>query len=239
MDIDRILNFSSNAGKAMLQSGGETYRVEETIARICQSFGIDHVDVFATPTAVMASVFVDGKLHSAIKRISSRRVDLNLVHEVNSLSRAISINNLDIELCEKILDEISGIAAATFSILFGGNVEEFIAAFTVGILTKFVIMYLSKSSLNDFFVNAIGAVIIASCSILILKLGFIKTLDHLIAGAIMLLVPGLALTNALRDLLDGQLISGLAKLAEVFFVGVSIAVGMFLVLGLYFKLGGI
>ncbi len=55
----------------------------------------------------MASVFVDGKLHSAIKRISSRRVDLNLVHEVNSLSRAISINNLDIELCEKILDEIS------------------------------------------------------------------------------------------------------------------------------------
>lgn len=116
--------------------------------------------------------------------------------------------------------------------------EEFIAAFTVGILTKFVIMYLSKSSLNDFFVNAIGAVIIASCSILILKLGFIKTLDHLIAGAIMLLVPGLALTNALRDLLDGQLISGLAKLAEVFFVGVSIAVGMFLVLGLYFKLGG-
>lgn len=164
MDIDRILNFSSNAGKAMLQSGGETYRVEETIARICQSFGIDHVDVFATPTAVMASVFVDGKLHSAIKRISSRRVDLNLVHEVNSLSRAISINNLDIELCEKILDEISednyysdlitiffaGIAAATFSILFGGNVEEFIAAFTVGILTKFVIMYLSKSSLNDF-----------------------------------------------------------------------------------------
>ncbi|MDV9931534.1 threonine/serine exporter family protein [Clostridioides difficile] len=100
-------------------------------------------------------------------------------------------------------------------------------------------MYLSKSSLNDFFVNAIGAVIIASCSILILKLGFIKTLDHLIAGAIMLLVPGLALTNALRDLLDGQLISGLAKLAEVFFIGVSIAVGMFLVLGLYFKLGGI
>lgn len=253
VDIDRILNFSSNAGKAMLQSGGETYRVEETITRICQSFGINHVDVFATPTAVMASVFVDGKLHSAIKRISSRRVDLNLVHEVNSLSRAISINNLDIELCEKILDEISednyysdlitiffaGIAAATFSILFGGNIEEFIATFTVGILTKFVTMYLSKSSLNDFFVNAIGAVIIAFCSIVILKLGFIKTLDHLIAGAIMLLVPGLALTNALRDLLDGQLISGLAKLAEVFFIGVSIAVGMFLVLGLYFKLGGI
>ena len=55
VDIDRILNFSSNAGKAMLQSGGETYRVEETIVRICQSFGIDHVDVFATPTAVTSS----------------------------------------------------------------------------------------------------------------------------------------------------------------------------------------
>ena len=187
--------------------------------------------------------------------LSVRNLEICFSQYTKGLKRIDSkaINNLDIELCEKILDEISednyysdlitiffaGIAAATFSILFGGNVEEFIAAFTVGILTKFVIMYLSKSSLNDFFVNAIGAVIIASCSILILKLGFIKTLDHLIAGAIMLLVPGLALTNALRDLLDGQLISGLAKLAEVFFVGVSIAVGMFLVLGLYFKLGGI
>ena len=69
MDINRILNFASNAGKIMLQSGGETYRVEETITRICQSFSVDDVDVFASPTAVMVSIIMDGKIYSVVKRI--------------------------------------------------------------------------------------------------------------------------------------------------------------------------
>ena len=58
MDINRILNFTSNAGKIMLQSGGETYRVEETITRMCQSFDIDNVDAFASPTAVIVSIII-------------------------------------------------------------------------------------------------------------------------------------------------------------------------------------
>ena len=51
MNINKLLKFSSDAGKLMLQSGGETYRVEETVSRICQSFDVDEVEVFASPTA--------------------------------------------------------------------------------------------------------------------------------------------------------------------------------------------
>ena len=83
MNIDRILDFSSNAGRLMLQSGGETYRVEETISRICQSFDVDEVEVFATPTAVMVSIFLNGKIYSVVKRINSRGVNLNRVHNIN------------------------------------------------------------------------------------------------------------------------------------------------------------
>ena len=101
MDINRILNFASNAGKIMLQSGGETYRVEETITRICQSFSVDDVDVFASPTAVMVSIIMDGKIYSVVKRISSRGIDLNKVHNINSLSRTIYKKRPSIEFCEK------------------------------------------------------------------------------------------------------------------------------------------
>lgn len=253
MDINRLLNFSSNAGKIMLQSGGETFRVEETVSRICKSFEVDEVDAFATPTAVMISIIVDGKIHSVVKRINSRGVDLNKVHNVNSLSRKIYLEKLSLDECEKELEKLctdnyypdktillmSGVATATFTILFGGDFNSFLAAFFIGIITKLISMSLSKSSLNEFFVNSICGAVIAICSVVLMRVGIIKEIDKLIAGSIMLLVPGLALTNSIRDIMEGQLISGLTKVAEAFLIGVSIAVGTGSILHLYLKSGGI
>ncbi|MCR8744934.1 threonine/serine ThrE exporter family protein [Romboutsia lituseburensis] len=253
MDINRVLNFSSNAGRAMLQSGGETYRVEETISSICQAFNVDDVDVFATPTAVMVSVSIEGKIHSIVKRIKSRGINLNRVHNINSLSRKISVEKLSIEECERELEIIciddsydtekilvaSGIASSAFTMLFGGEINSIIVSFLVGIITKLIFMSLSKSSLNEFFINSICGAIIAIFSIILLKIGIIREIDKLIAGCIMLLVPGLALTNSIRDIIEGQLISGLTKAAEAFLVAVSIAVGTGAVIHLYLTMGGI
>lgn len=252
MDINRILNFASNAGKIMLQSGGETYRVEETITRICQSFSVDDVDVFASPTAVMVSIIMDGKIYSVVKRISSRGIDLNKVHNINSLSRTIYKKRPNIEFCEKELEILckdesysvkttllySGVATSTFTILFGGGIIDFIGAFIIGILTKSLSLFLNKSSLNEFFINSICGALISIYSILLLNLGIIADLNKVVAGSIMLLVPGLSLTNSIRDILEGQLLAGLSKAAEALFIGISTAVGTGSVLHLYLKLGG-
>ena len=137
MDVNRILEFASDAGVLLLQSGGETYRVEETVTRICASFGVEKTGVFATPTAVIVSGTVDGKISSVVKRITKRSTDLNKVFEINALSRTISQYNFDIAICEKILAEIekgnyysdnkkiffAGVGTAVLTVLFGGAVE--------------------------------------------------------------------------------------------------------------------
>lgn len=252
MDINRILNFTSTAGKIMLQSGGETYRVEETITRMCQAFSIDDIDVFASPTAVMVSIIVDGEIYSVVKRISSRSTDLNKVHNINSLSRTIYKDKPSIEFCEKELEKLcvddfyssnitlisAGIATSTFSVLFGGGTSDFICAFIIGILTKALSIVLNKSSLNEFFINSICGALISIYSIVFLNFGFINELDKVVAGSIMLLVPGLALTNSIRDILEGQLLSGISKAAEALFIGISNVVGTGTILHLYLKLGG-
>ncbi|HSQ89955.1 threonine/serine exporter family protein [Romboutsia sp.] len=251
MDINRVLNFSSNAGKLMLQSGGETYRVEETISRICQSFNVDEVDVFATPTAVMVSVSIEGKVHSIVKRIKSRGVNLNKVHNINSLSRKVYVEKLTIDECEEELEKLcredsyskktilffSGMATATFTLLFGGDLNAILASFIVGIITKLVSVNLSKSCLNEFFINSICGAVVAICSVVLLDIGIIKEMDKLIAGSIMLLVPGLALTNSIRDIIEGQLISGLTKAAEAILIGISIAGGTGVIIHLYLQMG--
>lgn len=252
MNVNKLLKFSSDAGKLMLQSGGETYRVEETISRICQSFDVDEVEVFASPTAVMISISFNGEIHSIVKRINSRGIDLNMVHNINSLSREIYQNKLSIDICEKKLKDIcksnsyslkkilffSGVATSTFTILFDGGIREFLCAFFIGVLTKLVSITLEKSNLNDFFINIICGGLVAISSIVCLHFGIIKDLNKLIAGSIMLLVPGLSLTNSIRDLLDGQLVSGLTRAAEAFFIGLSAAIGTGSILLIYLRLGG-
>ncbi|WP_195939439.1 threonine/serine ThrE exporter family protein [Romboutsia sp. 1001713B170131_170501_G6] len=252
MNIDRILDFSSNAGRLMLQSGGETYRVEETISRICQSFDVDEVEVFATPTAVMVSIFLNGKIHSVVKRINSRGVNLNRVHNINSLSRKIYHDKLSIDECELELEKIckddmykdntvllfSGISTAMFTLLFGGNFNAILGSFIIGIIIKYIYNKLSKSSLNEFFINSLCGGVVAIFSVLLFDIGFIHEIDKIIAGSIMLLVPGLALTNSIRDIMQGELISGLTKVAEALLIGVSIAVGTGFVISMYLQMGG-
>ncbi len=251
MDVNRVLNFASNVGKLMLQSGGETYRVEETIAIICRSFEVDDVDVFSTPTAVIVSVIIDGKIHSVVKRVKTRGIDLNKVHNINSLSRRIYSERLSIDECEYELNKLNiddsysfkmqlfmgGVATSMFTLLFGGRVNEIIASFFIGIFIKLLSVKLNKSYLNDFFINSIGGAVIAIYSVILLKAGFIVEIDKLIAGAIMLLVPGLALTNSVRDVIEGQLISGLTKASEALLIGISIAIGTGAVLHFYLKMG--
>lgn len=252
MDVNRVLNFASNIGRLMLQSGGETYRVEETIAIICKSFEVEDVEVFSTPTAVIVSVFINGKIQSVVKRVKSRGVDLNKVHNINSLSRKIYNERLSIYECEKELEKLNeddsysfniqllmaGIATAMFTLLFGGRINDIIASFFIGIFIKLFCIKLSKSSLNEFFINSIGGAIIAIYSVILLNLGLIIDIDKLIAGAIMILVPGLSLTNSVRDIIEGQLLSGITKASEAILIGISIAIGTGAVLHFYLNMGG-
>ena len=153
MNINKLLKFSSNAGKLMLQSGGETYRVEETVSMICKCFDVDEVEVFASPTAVIVSILFNGEIHSIVRRINSRKINLDMVHNINSLSRKIYQHRFSIDVCEKKLKDISksnfyplyktlffaGLATSTFTILFDGGIMEFLCAFFIGILTKLLL----------------------------------------------------------------------------------------------------
>ncbi|QEK21427.1 hypothetical protein KGNDJEFE_01915 [Peptacetobacter hiranonis] len=85
----------------------------------------------------------------------------------------------------------------------------------------------------------IGAAIIPTIAILLVKFRFIYTIDKVIMGSIMLLVPGLPLTNAIRDILDGELLSGAMKIEEVLLIGIAVTIGMCFVLNLYIRYGGV
>lgn len=245
MDINTIAYIAVEAGRIILENGGETYRVEETIIRICNAFGVRHSDSFVTPTGIMMSVIdKDGKTISIIRRIRTRTVDLEKVCKVNELSRNICTYSHSEEELMELLKEIdttkrysffttvffSSIAAGFFTILFGGGIQDFLPACFAGLLIKIISIYLSNISINDFFINIVGGASAAFTALLLSKIGFVDNVDKVIIGSIMLLVPGLAITNAIRDTIAGDLVAGLTRATEAFLVAIGIAVGSGIVL---------
>lgn len=252
MDLNEILHVATFAGKIMLESGGETYRAEEIVWRICKIYGVEEAESFVTTTGVMVSICHDGKTHSLIRRVSTRTIDLDKVHKVNDLSRNIVNRGLTVSQLKeqlKLIDNgerysdktailISALGAFCFVFLFGGELREALAAFLIGLIIKSVSIKFASLGINQFFINSICAGIAAIIAILLLKSNLIADLDKTIIGSIMLLVPGLAITNAIRDTISGDLLAGLTRAVEAFLVAISIAIGTGAVLSFWISTFG-
>lgn len=247
MDLNKLLNISTLAGKIMLESGAETYRVEETIVRIGLSFGVDDAESFVTPTGIITSLTKDSKTVTLVRRITSRGVDLNKIDLINNLSRQVQAQSMTIDELNTELINISQsdrysaaltlfsscAAAGCFALMFGGNIKDFFAAFIIGACIKIVSAVCQKLDINSFFINSLGGGLCAILAIILMKLNICANLDKTIIGSIMLLVPGLTITNAIRDTIAGDLLSGITKAAEAFLVAISIAVGTGAILSLF------
>ncbi len=237
--MNEILQVAALAGQIILENGGETYRVEETIWRICKLFGATEAESFVTPTGIMCSIIHNGETYSLIRRISTRSVDLDKIDKVNNLCRNISTRNLSVsDFREELLIINSSprysvpitifftaLGASSFTLLFGGTIKDVFASFIIGIVIKIIGTKGSELGINSFFINSLSGAIVALLAILLVSIGIGDGINETIIGGIMLLVPGLAITNAVRDTISGDLVSGLTRGAEAFLIAVSIAVG--------------
>ena len=248
MDINQLARAATKAGMILLESGAETYRVEDTMTRICKAYGAEVVDAYATPTMILISFSIHGELVHNVKRTCIKNVDLTKIDKVNALSRSIVEDALPLEEFMHRLDGLdqeviykhstmilaSMISTFGFGFFFGGSVRDAVCAGISGALLKMLLIILDRIDFNAFFRNVVGGAFITICAFGFTKFGCCDSLDTVVIASIMLLVPGLALTNAIRDSVSGDLLSGLARTTEAVFVAVAIALGsglMFALLG--------
>jgi uncharacterized membrane protein YjjP (DUF1212 family) len=253
MDINRVIHLAAEAGKIILQNGGETYRVEETINRICTAYGLKDADSYVTPTGIMISATdTAGVTTSLVKRIKNRTVNLEKISLVNDISRRIEPEKLEVDYVFNELEKISekqrygaittlffsAVTTSFFTLLFGGNFYDFLVAFFIGMILETFIILLSKVSINSFIINVIGGAVAALFALISVRMGLATNVDKIIIGSIMLLVPGLTITNAIRDTIAGDFVSGVSRGTDALLIAVAIAVGSGTVLKLWFSYFG-
>ena len=246
---NKILTLANMTGKIALQSGAETYRVEDIISRICKHYGLN-AQCFVSITCIITSVRNHkGELFSSVERVSSRTTNLNKIHSINQLVRDLKKYDFDEFTREvvKINREIPYpkyiyflahcLGAFFFALLFKGNIRDALTAFIGGGIIFLISDFANKLQTNSFFLNTLGGFFCTLFSYLGVKVGFTETVSYSTIGTIMLLVPGIALTNAIRDLVVGDLLSGMSRAVEAFLVGAALASGTGFALFLILKLG--
>ncbi|WP_035290863.1 threonine/serine exporter family protein [Clostridium sp. KNHs214] len=253
MNANELIQIASEAGKIILENGGETYRVEETIFRICSAYGEKSAESFVTPTGIVISISTNNKNLSVVKRIKNRTVNLEKIQRVNELSRKVSCDWMPLDEFKQELKKINNtprysvktsllfvsLSSSFFTLLLGGNIKDSIAAFLVGALIYKTSNILSKYNVNSFFVNILGGFIAALTAYITVFFNIGSNIDKITIGSIMMLVPGLAITNAVRDTIAGDLVSGISRAIEAFLVAIGIAIGSGVIVKIILNFGGI
>ena len=242
MDYDKLLNVSVELGCRLMSSGAEIYRVEESVRRLLQAYGLDTPEVFAIPNCVIVSVTTpEGHPITRMRRIGAHGTDIEVLERCNDLCRHLCVQKPPVEKAQAKLESLSdrvpqydnwqillgyGVAPAFFAPLFGGGVADAVSAMIGGLAVGFCLLYAGKFiAANSFFRTAICSTVASLTSLLLVRTGWGQNVDTVTISVLMVLGPGVALTNAMREIMAGDIISGLSRAADSILTAAAIAIG--------------
>jgi len=240
MDHDSLLNIAMKLGYRLAMSGAETYRVEESIVRIMAAYGIN-AEAFAIPNLLIINIETpDGQVQTRMRRIGYHGNDLDSVERYNSISRKICTEAPSADEALKWLREadkarrtynlplyLAGhfLGACGFAVFFGGSFVDSMCAGICGIIVGLVNRFMNTLKVNSFFSTITSAYFAAIAAYFLGAVSIARQTDTVIIGTLMILVPGLLFTNAMRDIIFGDTNSGVNRIVQVLLVAVAIALG--------------
>ena len=238
MDYTILMELVCAISSRLATSGAETYRVEECVQRICAAYDID-ARVYAVPNSLFVTIHIPGERPlTQLCRMDHHSTDLEAVERFSNLSRRICAEKPQWEEALQWFEETDKaqkhyglpmdllghvLVACGFCVFFGGSWLDCISAGLCGLLLGFVSRLLTKS--NTFFQKIIAGFAMAFLAYGLSALGLTHNVDTCVIGTLMLLVPGLLFTNALRDIIFGDTNSGINRVVEVLLIAAAISLG--------------
>ncbi len=242
MNYKLLVDTAALAGELMLKSGAETYRVEDTMYHILQTSNSDSIEALALLTGIVVTVN-DKSMEQPLtimKTVNDRNTNMAHIIKINDISRKYCSGNISLEEAYERLQNLGGKQykrmlynlgivgiAIGFAMMLGGGIQELVVTAVVSVLLAGIITAGKILKWSGIFVNALGGMEIAMVTMLCKGLLFpAMNMDIVIVGAIMPIVPGVAITNAIRDTLQGDYLSGCGRILEAFLTAACVAIGI-------------
>lgn len=237
---EKVLSLALDLGKSMVQCGAEINRVEETVRRVCFAYGMSRTEVFSIISMVYATVIEkNGKTQTQMRRIYSYAPNFDRLEQLNSFSRKICATVPDIDEAARELKSFfvvkhpfrptvclgHVIAAMGFTVFFGGTLWDAVAASPIALVIYLMNAYIKATGVNRLFFTALSSAVSGFLALMFVHFGFGENANMIMIGDIMLIVPGLMLVNSVREMLCGDIMSGLLRLLESVMISMAIACG--------------
>ena len=248
-----ILALAVEIADVMLRNGGEIYRIEDTVIHILEAYDIKSFDVYVLSNGIFASANEDQEDScSMVRHVPLGSVNLAKVSYLNQLARDLCSHSCTIEDGWKRVEKAKnlpsyshwimvlccGLGSACYAFLFGGAWLDFLFAFLIGLCEQLLLFLLTKRKTSRFLRNVFASICVSTLTILAMFTGLPLSMDKIIIGAIMPLVPGITFTTSIRDFHNGDYLSGTIHLIDALLTAICIAVGICIPLMIYTYLGG-
>ena len=211
-----------------------TLPVRETAAPLQEQPGREHL--------------ANQTLASQVRYVPLSSVHLGRVAAVNNLSREIVAQKYTVEEASRKIEQIdklpftsnavqtlmSGLGAGALCVLFGGRLLDSAAAFLSGLVLWIFVLFLTARGANKIMVNILASALVTAMGVLFFHLfSFGDSMDMIVIGSIVPLLPGVPLTNSIRDYLNGDYLSGTIRMIDAVLVACCIALGVGIVLRVF------
>jgi len=240
-ELKKILKLTAGVGEELTGCGAEISRVEDTMNRIALHYGITRRQIFIISNGVFVNLEKgDEAKNVSIRHIPQASADMEKLCALNALSRDIEQMNLSLDEALERFREIkhkktkniwlhifsAGVGAGAFCYLFGGDWKDCFGAFFMGLILWGFFTVVEKHSLSKVILYILGSIMVTSGCILMAYAGIVNHLNQAIMGAIIPMIPGVAFVNGVRDIADGDYISGSIRMMDALLIFVCIAAGV-------------
>lgn len=247
-----VIELALELGRALIETGGELQRAEYAAEKLCRAYGAVATDTYATGTVIILTAeFENGNRTTRSVRVRKDTVDLRAFERINSLSREFCETAPPPEEAERRLkavigqktaplwQEIAGVAlgSAGMTVASMGSLPDGLMAAVAAALVISLNYYFSRV-VGKFVTTALTAFLASTFCILFYAAGAGDNLPTMITGEILVLVPGLTILSAMRDMLSGNVESGATRFLQSVLVAFGLALGVALALLVFEPLVG-
>lgn len=237
----KVLNLIMLAGEILLHNGAEIFRVQETMEHMAKAYQVCDLHIYTLSNGIFVTMHDEHCVRSTeIKHIPLNIVHIGRITAVNQLSREITEGKYSLDEAFDRLHEIeklptfskslqtlaSAIGSACFCYMFGGSLYDSLIAAIAGLILYLFILYPGTQSMSRVLKNILGSFLVSTVSLILFSLGLGNSIDKIIIGAIIPLVPGVALTTSIRDYFNGDYLSGTIHLTDAILIALCIAIGV-------------
>ena len=237
-EMDAVLQ----AGRLLMESGAEIYRIEDTMGHMAKSLGIRDFSSYVVNRGVMISgLNRSGLKESRILATSAPSIHLGKLEEVNRLSRELTeqpnpalssifqkLRTIEHKTFYRPLEDIIAcvIGAGSFSLALGSSWIDGTAAAISGLFVGIGMQLFSRFIHTSFLQIILSSAIAALSANILYTLGIGQHRSVIILGTLMILIPGAYFVNAIREFTQNNYYSGLALMLSGVSTCLSISVGV-------------